>query len=76
MLNLIMGVLPKTEDGNLVSPFYDMSGWSAPVHKKYKIVFKNLYGVEVISFTYGVTSNMVENTMILVVYLRGKYLSR
>ena len=50
-----VSVLPKMEDGNIVSPFYDMTGWSAPVHKKYKIVFKNLYGVEVISFTYGVT---------------------
>jgi len=50
-----VSVLPRTEDGSLVSPFYDMSGWSAPVHKKYRVVFKNLYGAEVISFTYGVT---------------------
>ena len=50
-----VSVLPKTDEGNLVSPFYDMNGWSAPIHKKYKIVFKNLYGVEVISFVYGVS---------------------
>tara|TARA_B100000925_G_scaffold291923_1_gene282533 strand:+ start:4303 stop:4983 length:681 start_codon:yes stop_codon:yes gene_type:complete len=50
-----VSVLPKTEGGNLVNPFYDMAGWSAPVHKKYRITFKNLYGVEVISFTYGVS---------------------
>lgn len=50
-----VSVLPKTEGGSLVNPFYDMEGWSAPVHKKYRITFKNLYGVEVVSFTYGVS---------------------
>ena len=48
-----VSVLPKTEDGNVVDAFYYMEGWSRPVHKKYKITYKNFYGVEVVSFTYG-----------------------
>jgi hypothetical protein len=50
-----VSVLPRSESGEVVNPFYDMEGWSQPLHRKYKIVFKNLYGIEVVSFTYGVS---------------------
>ncbi|MAW07363.1 MAG: hypothetical protein CME61_03660 [Halobacteriovoraceae bacterium] len=48
-----LSVLPKLDNGELADPFYDLDGWSYPVHKKYKISFKNLYGIEVVSFVYG-----------------------
>ena len=32
-----------------------MEGWSKPLHRKFKITYKNLYGVEVVSFVYGVS---------------------
>jgi hypothetical protein len=50
-----ISVLPKGESGEFVNAFYDMEGWSAPAHKKYKISFKNIYGIEVVSFVYGVS---------------------
>lgn len=50
-----VSVLPKLDSGETVNAFYDMEGWSKPVHKKYKITFKNIYGIEVVSFLYGVS---------------------
>lgn len=36
--------------------FGDLYGWSAPVSKKYKVNYKNLYGVSVASFTFSVNA--------------------
>lgn len=50
-----VSVLPKLESGETVNAFYDMEGWSKPLHRKFKVTYKNLYGVEVVSFVYGVS---------------------
>lgn len=42
---------------NIAGPqaaFYEMESWSMPKVKSYKIVYKNLLGMKVVSFTYSV----------------------
>ncbi|MBI2522292.1 MAG: hypothetical protein HYV97_17870 [Bdellovibrio sp.] len=45
-------VLPREagQDGSL----YDLSGWNAPKAIGYRVTYKNLYGMEVIAFTYSI----------------------
>ena len=47
-----ISVLPKSKDPN--TTFYDMENWSAPSFKRYRVEFKNLFGMTVIGFTYNV----------------------
>ncbi|MCP4913381.1 MAG: hypothetical protein GY909_09685 [Oligoflexia bacterium] len=47
-----VSVLPKTNDPNTV--FYEMENWSAPTFKRYRVEFKNLFGMVVVGFTYNV----------------------
>jgi hypothetical protein len=48
-----ISVLPRSE---LADPVvHDMGGWSYPVSKHYKIVYKNGFGSEVLSFVYSVS---------------------
>ncbi|MEK6626893.1 MAG: hypothetical protein AABY86_18155, partial [Bdellovibrionota bacterium] len=48
----VVHVLPREagQDGSL----YDLSGWSAPKAIGYRVTYKNLYGMEVIAFTYSI----------------------
>lgn len=47
-----ISVLPKTDDPG--TAFYDMENWSAPTFKRYRVEFKNLWGMVVVGFTYNV----------------------
>lgn len=47
-----LSVLPATDRTG--QAFYEMSGWSVPKVKKFTVDYKNLLGMTVISFTYGV----------------------
>jgi len=47
-----ISVLPKTEDADIA--FTQMDSWSAPMARRYKIVYSNLLGMDVISFDYTV----------------------
>lgn len=47
-----VSVLPQTEDPNVA--FNSMTGWSMPKARTYKIEYKNLLGMSVISFDYTV----------------------
>ncbi|MBY0518295.1 MAG: hypothetical protein K2P81_15400 [Bacteriovoracaceae bacterium] len=48
-----ISVLPKTAAGQPVDVM-DMEGWSIPVSRKIRMVYKNLYGAEVVVFSYTV----------------------
>lgn len=48
-----VSVLPRIEGTDPV--VHDMGNWSLPVTKRYKIVFKNGLGSEVVTFIYSVT---------------------
>ncbi len=37
-------------------PFYELNYWSAPISKKFRVDYKNLYGINVVSFTFSVNS--------------------
>jgi hypothetical protein len=47
-----VSVLPNVESPN--TAFYEMENWSMPKVRSYKVAYKNLLGMEVVSFTYGV----------------------
>ena len=47
-----VSVLPNVENPNVA--FEEMENWSMPKVKSYRVVYKNLFGMEVIAFTYGV----------------------
>lgn len=47
-----VSVLPNVESPK--TAFYEMENWSMPRVKSYRVVYKNLLGMEVVSFTYGV----------------------
>lgn len=47
-----ISVIPKTSENG--GAFYDMENWSAPRVRKYRVVYKNLFGMKVVSFTYVV----------------------
>jgi len=47
-----ISVLPRTEKKDTV--FYEMENWKMPKVKKYRVVFKNLFGSSVIDFVYNV----------------------
>jgi hypothetical protein len=49
--NQSISILPKSS----ADTFYELEYWQAPKTSKYRIVFENLYGVDVIDFTYIVT---------------------
>ncbi len=46
-----ISVLPKKADGSAVD-ILDTEGWAMPKAHKVRMVYKNLYGVEVVSFNY------------------------
>lgn len=46
-------VLPKTEDGEVVSPL-DMENWNLPSSKSFRVEYKNGFGMLVVGFTYTV----------------------
>jgi hypothetical protein len=48
-----LSVLPKTESGDI--PVFEMSNWSAPKAARFKIDYKNLWGISVVSFYYNVS---------------------
>lgn len=47
-----ISVIPNSDDPNMV--FSQMAGWSMPKTKKYEVVYKNLYGGEVVRFEFMV----------------------
>lgn len=47
-----VSVLPNVENPN--AAFDEMENWSMPKVKSYRVVYKNLLGMKVIAFTYGV----------------------
>jgi hypothetical protein len=47
-----VSVLPNVENPNMA--FGEMENWSMPKVKTYRVVYKNLLGMEVVAFTYGV----------------------
>lgn len=63
-----ISVIPNTEE---VSPTLNqLSDWSLPRNKSYKVSFKNLYGVEVVSFVYTISFQYGGN-----LNGKGKYLT-
>jgi len=46
-------VLPKTEDGQVVSPL-DMELWKLPSSKSFRVEYRNGFGILVVGFTYTV----------------------
>lgn len=49
-----ISVLPlNTEFGRDITPT-DLSNWNAPRYAKFKVIYKNGYGSEVVSFTYNI----------------------
>lgn len=48
-----ISVLPRSEAKD--QAVHDMGGWSVPVSKHYKIVYKNVFGSEVVSFVYSIS---------------------
>lgn len=48
-----ISVIPNL--GSTVNSLSEISNWSYPVTKHFKVVFENLYGVDVVSFVYSVT---------------------
>lgn len=47
-----VSVLPNTESPE--TAFYEMENWSMPRVKSFRVVYKNLLGMTVVAFTYGV----------------------
>ena len=54
----VVHVLPREagQDGSL----YDLSGWNAPKAIGYRVTYKNLYGMEVIAFTYSIVNLLTD----------------
>ncbi len=48
----VVSIIPRTDDKGAV--LYQMSNWSVPRVKRYRVSFKNSYGSEVVGFTYTV----------------------
>jgi hypothetical protein len=48
----VISVLPKLDDNSGV--LYKMANWSAPTAQSYRLSYKNIYGKEVIGFTYTI----------------------
>jgi hypothetical protein len=63
-----VSVLPRSENKDQV--VHDMSDWSIPVSKHYKIVFGNGFGSDVVSFIYSISFQYNGN-----VHGKGKYLT-
>ncbi len=49
----VVHVLPREAGQN--GSLYDLSGWQAPKTIGYRVTYKNLYGMEVIAFTYSIS---------------------
>lgn len=52
-MNNKASVLPNVDKPN--TAMYNMSNWKAPKTRVYKVEFKNLFGMSVVSFNYAVT---------------------
>lgn len=48
-----ISVIPNL--GSSVNSLAEIANWSYPVTKHFKVVFENLYGIDVVSFVYSVT---------------------
>jgi hypothetical protein len=48
-----ISVIPNL--GPAINSLSEISNWSYPVTKHFKVVFENLYGIDVVSFVYSVT---------------------
>jgi hypothetical protein len=49
-----INVLPRLDNGVTHAELYDMANWSAPKVVSYRVSYKNLFGNEVIGFTYTI----------------------
>ncbi len=49
-----ISVIPNINNGG--TAFNELSGWAAPISRKYSVGYKNAYGVEVVNFVFSVNA--------------------
>ena len=47
-------VIPNTGDGRNADTLYEMANWKAPRSRSWTVSYENVYGIEVVSFTYTI----------------------